>query len=74
MLSVNAVQALSLAGLKAEDISLFEINEAFSVVVLANVQILGLDPSKVVVSLAIYGCIQNPTTPVIEYTLFQPCR
>jgi len=27
--------------------SLFEINEAFSVVVLANIQKLGLDPSRV---------------------------
>jgi len=34
-------------GLKAEDISLFEINEAFSVVVLANIKMLGLDPTKV---------------------------
>jgi len=34
-------------GLKKEDISLFEINEAFSVVVLANIQILDLDPTKV---------------------------
>ena len=41
------MQALELAGLTADDISLFEINEAFSVVVLANVKILGLDPSKV---------------------------
>jgi len=44
---ISAKKALSLAGLTADDISLFEINEAFSVVVLANVQILGLDPSKV---------------------------
>lgn len=34
-------------GLTKEDISLFEINEAFSVVVLANIKALGLDPSKV---------------------------
>jgi acetyl-CoA C-acetyltransferase len=34
-------------GLKKEDISLFEINEAFSVVVLANIKKLGLDPDKV---------------------------
>merc|ERR1739838_348642 len=44
---ISAKKALSQAGLTADDISLFEINEAFSVVVLANVQILGLDPSKV---------------------------
>jgi len=34
-------------GLTKDDISLFEINEAFSVVVLANIKALGLDPSKV---------------------------
>lgn len=34
-------------GLNKDDISLFEINEAFSVVVLANIKALGLDPSKV---------------------------
>ncbi|RKO85749.1 Thiolase, N-terminal domain-containing protein, partial [Blyttiomyces helicus] len=39
--------ALERAGLKIEDISLFEINEAFSVVVRANEKILGLDPAKV---------------------------
>ncbi|KAI9340287.1 Thiolase, N-terminal domain-containing protein [Obelidium mucronatum] len=39
--------ALERAGLSVKDISLFEINEAFSVVVRANEQLLGLDPSKV---------------------------
>jgi acetyl-CoA C-acetyltransferase len=34
-------------GLNKNDISLFEINEAFSVVVLANIKMLGLDPTKV---------------------------
>jgi len=34
-------------GLTKEDIEMFEINEAFSVVVLANIKALGLDPSKV---------------------------
>lgn len=34
-------------GLKNDDISLIEINEAFSVVVLANIKLLNLDPSKV---------------------------
>ena len=33
--------------MKLEDISMFEVNEAFSVVVLANIKLLGLDPSKV---------------------------
>jgi acetyl-CoA C-acetyltransferase len=39
--------ALKRANLKKEDIDLFEINEAFSVVSLANNQILKLDPEKV---------------------------
>jgi acetyl-CoA C-acetyltransferase len=40
-------KAIEKAGLKAEDISFYEINEAFSVVALANLQLLGLDASKV---------------------------
>ena len=39
--------ALKKAGISKEHIDLFEINEAFSVVSLANNQILELDPSKV---------------------------
>ncbi|RUS16152.1 Thiolase, N-terminal domain-containing protein [Endogone sp. FLAS-F59071] len=39
--------ALQRAGLEIKDISLFEFNEAFSVVAKANEQILGLDPAKV---------------------------
>jgi acetyl-CoA C-acetyltransferase len=35
------------AGLQVADIDLFEINEAFSVVSIANNQLLGLDPEKV---------------------------
>ncbi|XP_075054938.1 acetyl-CoA acetyltransferase, mitochondrial [Mixophyes fleayi] len=38
---------LSAAGLKKEDISMWEINEAFSVVVLANIKMLDIDPAKV---------------------------
>ncbi|XP_025890810.1 acetyl-CoA acetyltransferase, mitochondrial [Nothoprocta perdicaria] len=38
---------LSAAGLKKEDIAMWEINEAFSVVVLANMKMLGIDPQKV---------------------------
>lgn len=38
---------LKQTGVKKEDISLFEINEAFSVVVLANIKMLDLDASKV---------------------------
>ncbi|KAG0036373.1 erg10, acetyl-CoA C-acetyltransferase [Podila clonocystis] len=40
-------KALEKANLKVEDIDLFEFNEAFSVVALANNQLLGLDPAKV---------------------------
>ena len=36
-------QLLNRSGLKKEDISLWEINEAFAVVVIANARILGLD-------------------------------
>jgi acetyl-CoA C-acetyltransferase len=39
--------ALDRAGLKNEDIDLWELNEAFAVVGIANNQELGLDPSKV---------------------------
>ena len=39
--------ALSRAGLKVADIDLWEINEAFAVVTMANNQLLGLDHSKV---------------------------
>jgi acetyl-CoA C-acetyltransferase len=45
--SIAIPAALKKAGLGVSDVSLFEINEAFSVVVRANEKILGLDPSKV---------------------------
>ncbi|XP_042315990.1 acetyl-CoA acetyltransferase, mitochondrial [Sceloporus undulatus] len=38
---------LSQTGLKKEDINMWEINEAFSVVVLANIKMLDIDPQKV---------------------------
>jgi acetyl-CoA C-acetyltransferase len=38
--------ALGKAGLSDSDIDFFELNEAFSVVGLANIKILGLDPEK----------------------------
>lgn len=45
---VSAVEeALQRAGLSKDDISLWEINEAFSVVALANMEILRLDSDKV---------------------------
>ena len=40
-------RTLNQAGLKIEDIAMWEINEAFSVVALANIRKLGLDPAKV---------------------------
>lgn len=40
-------KALAKAGIKQTDVDYFELNEAFSVVGLANIKILGLDPSKV---------------------------
>jgi acetyl-CoA C-acetyltransferase len=42
--------ALKRAGVSKEDISLWEINEAFSVVALANAKLLGLDLAKLNVS------------------------
>lgn len=40
-------RALERAGIKAADVDYYEINEAFSVVALANNQILELDPARV---------------------------
>lgn len=40
-------QVLDAAGLKKDDIAMWEINEAFSVVVLANIKMLDIDPAKV---------------------------
>lgn len=40
-------KALSKANIKIEDVDYFELNEAFSVVGLANTKILGLSPDKV---------------------------
>uniref|UniRef100_A0A8B9LFH7 Acetyl-CoA acetyltransferase 1 n=1 Tax=Astyanax mexicanus TaxID=7994 RepID=A0A8B9LFH7_ASTMX len=40
-------KVLEAAGVKKDDIAMWEINEAFSVVVLANIKMLDIDPSKV---------------------------
>jgi acetyl-CoA C-acetyltransferase len=40
-------KSLELAGLKLNQIDAIEINEAFAVVALANIKLLGLDPEKV---------------------------
>ena len=45
--SLAVKKAVSKAGLKLEDINYFELNEAFSVVGLVNIQLLNLDASKV---------------------------
>lgn len=45
--SIAVPRAVEKAGLKMSDISYFELNEAFSVVGLANVKLMGLDASKV---------------------------
>lgn len=45
--SLAMPKAVEKAGLKMEDISFVEMNEAFSVVSLANMDKLGLDPAKV---------------------------
>ncbi|KAL8581769.1 Acetyl-CoA acetyltransferase, mitochondrial [Nucella lapillus] len=38
---------LKMTGVKQDDVDMWEINEAFSAVVLANIKVLGLDPNKV---------------------------
>ena len=45
--TLAAPKALQRAGLTLDDVDYFEVNEAFSVVGLANMKILGLDDSKV---------------------------
>jgi acetyl-CoA C-acetyltransferase len=45
--SLAIPKALKQAGLLQEDIDYFEINEAYSAVILANQQILGIDPEKI---------------------------
>jgi acetyl-CoA C-acetyltransferase len=42
-----AAKALEQAGIKAEDIDLWEINEAFASVTLNSIRMLGIDPDKV---------------------------
>jgi acetyl-CoA C-acetyltransferase len=45
--SLAVPKALEKAGLTISDVDYWELNQAFSVVGLANMKILGLDPSKV---------------------------
>jgi acetyl-CoA C-acetyltransferase len=45
--SIAIPEALEKAGLSTSDVDFWELNEAFSVVGIANTKILGLDPAKV---------------------------
>ena len=45
--SIAVPKAVAKAGLKMEDIQYFELNEAFSVVGIANIKLMNLDPAKV---------------------------
>ncbi|CAN5809503.1 acetyl-CoA C-acyltransferase [soil metagenome] len=45
--SIAIPRAVEKAGLKMSDINFFEINEAFAVVSIANMQLMELDPAKV---------------------------
>ena len=45
--SISIPKALKHAGIAQEKVDYYEINEAFSVVALANTKILGLDHDKV---------------------------
>ena len=47
--------AVAKAGLKMSDIEFFEINEAFSVVSIANNRLMNLDPKKVNIN----GCVSS---------------
>jgi len=45
--SLAVPKALKMAGLEIKDVDFFELNEAFSVVGLVNIQLMKLDPKKV---------------------------
>ena len=45
--AIAVPKAVEKAGLKMSDIQYYELNEAFAVVALANIQLMKLDPSKV---------------------------
>ena len=44
---VCVYQVLEAAGIQKQDVAMWELNEAFSVVALANVKMLDIDPAKV---------------------------
>lgn len=45
--SIAIPKALKMAGLNLDDVDYFEINEAYSAVILANQKILGINPEKI---------------------------
>ena len=45
--SLAILKLLKMTGVSKDVVDMWEINEAFSVVALANIQILDLDPAKV---------------------------
>lgn len=55
--TVALPQALQKANLSVQDISLFEINEAFSVVVRIAEKVLKIDPAKVNVNGYVFRCV-----------------
>lgn len=58
--TVALPKALEKAGLTVDDISLFEINEAFSVVVRIAEKVLNIDPAKVNVNGFVYHILYAP--------------
>ena len=52
-------KVLELCKLTKEDIAMFEINEAFSVVALANIKLMELDPSRVNINGGRYNFVEN---------------
>lgn len=50
------------AGVSADQVDLFELNEAFAVVGLANTKLLGLDAAKVNVNGGTWSAVRSSTT------------
>ena len=68
-------KVLEQCGLRKEDIALWEINEAFSVVVLANIKLMDLDPSLVNVHRGEGVCVCVRTHTSFHYLCFSyQCR
>lgn len=69
--TVALPQALKKANLTVEDIALFEINEAFSVVVRIAEKVLNIDPAKVNVNGYVYSLL--PVHPNLMRIFNQGC-